>query len=290
MNAYRRSQIATTLLLTGMLAVPTLATAQTVTTTPGGENVTAKIGARYEPFVGPESQAVVAGLRDGAAITLPATDPANTTGVVVIQSPTGPMGYGNVDKSLALAQTQLGQNGIYQPTAEQLQAALTGGDVLTPSGQVAHLDGVLTLRSRGMGWGEIAHEYGVKLGDVVNGKAATYVAPSGPTAPLSAKGKGVVTAAGGSADSATVTPGKGSATGKGIVSAAGSQLGGPAAAGKSAQAPGRGIVTAGGGSPGSTTVAPGNSGGAGKGVVTAGGGAAPIGGGTGKGQALGHSK
>jgi hypothetical protein len=290
MNTHRRSRITTALLLAGMLALPTFGLAQTVTTTPGGANVTGKLGTRYEPFVGPDSQAVVAGLRDGAAITLPATDPANTTGVVVIQSPTGPMGYGNVDKSLALAQTRLAQHGIYQPTAEQLQAALTGGDVLTPTGAVVHLDGVLTLRSQGMGWGDIAHQYGVRLGDVVNGKAATYVAPGEATAPLAAKGKGVVTAAGVSPESAGAASGKGNATGKGIVSAAGSQLGGPTSAGKSAQAPGRGIVTAGGGSPGASTIAPGTSGGAGKGIVTAGGTAAPIGGGNGKGQALGHSK
>ena len=289
MNADRSSRLASRLLLTAVLGLGGPALAQTVTTSPGGAEVTGTLGTRYQSFVGPDSQTVVAGLRDGTAITMPATDPANTTGVVVIQSPTGPMGYGNVDKSLALAQTRLAQSGIYQPTPEQLQAALTGGDVVTPSGDVVHLDGVLTLRSQGRGWGEIAQQYGVKLGDVVNGKAATYVAPSETTSPLSAKGKGVVTAGGGSAEAGSVAPGKGNAAGKGIVSAAGSQLGAPASAGKSAQAPGRGIVTAGGG-PGATTIVHGNAGNGGKGIVTAGGGAASSGGGNGKGHAIGHSK
>jgi hypothetical protein len=290
MNTDRSSRVASRLLLTAVLGLGGAALAQTATTSPGGAEVTGTLGTRYQSFVGPDSPAVVAGLRDGTAITMPATDPANTTGVVVIQSPTGPMGYGNVDKSLALAQTRLAQSGIYQPTPEQLQAALTGGDVVTPSGEVVHLDGVLTLRSQGRGWGEIAQQYGVKLGDVVNGKAATYVAPSGTASPLPAKGKGVVTAGGGSAEAGSVAPGKGNAAGKGIVSAAGSQLGGPASAGKSAQAPGRGIVTAGGSSPGATTIVRGNSGNGGRGIVTAGGGAAPSGGGNGKGNAIGHSK
>lgn len=289
MHTHETMRLPLLMLLAGALAIPSVATAQTATSTPGGENVTGRIGARYEPFAGPDSPYIVAGLRDGTAITLPATDPANTTGVVVIQSPTGPMGYGNVDKSLALAQTQLARQGIYQPTPEQLQAALTGGDVLAPSGELMHMDGVLTLRNQGMGWGDIAHQYGVKLGDVVHGKAVSVVTAKGTTAPAVAKGKGVVTAAGGSADTTGATRGKGNATGKGIVAASGSQLGGATSVSKG-QAPGRGIVTAGGGSPGSASVVHGNSGGAGKGIVTAGGGSAPVGGGNGKGHALGHSK
>jgi hypothetical protein len=289
MHTHETTRLPLLMLLASALAIPSVATAQTATTTPGGENVTNKIGARYEPFVGPDSPYVVAGLRDGTAITLPATNPANTAGVVVIQSPTGPMGYGNVDKSLALAQVQLAREGIYQPTSEQLQAALTGGDVLTPSGEFVHMDGVLTLRSQGRGWGDIAQQYGVKLGDVVHGKAVSVVSAEGTTAPAVAKGKGVVTAAGGSPDTTGATRGKSSATGKGIVSASGAQLGTSPATGKG-QAAGRGLVTAGGGSPGSASVVHGNSGGAGKGIVTAGGGSAPVGGGNGKGQALGHSK
>lgn len=289
MHAHHSSRFATPLLLAGMLVLSAAAAAQSVTTTPGGENVTGKLAMRYAPFVGPDSPHVVAGLRDGAAITLPATDPANPSGVVVIQSPTGPMGYGNVDKSLALAQTRLAQNGITQPTSEQLQAALTGGSVLTPAGEVVHLDGVLTLRNQGMGWGDIAHQYGVKLGDVVNGKAASHVAPTGAASPVAPEGRGVVTAAGGKTDPTAGTHGKGNTTGKGIVSASGAPLGGSTAAGKSSLAPGRGIVTAGGGSQGTSVTSHGH-GGAGKGLVTAGGASAPFAGGNGKGQALGHSK
>jgi hypothetical protein len=90
----------------------------------------------------------------------------------VITPPTGKMGHGNVFTSLALAKQQLGQMGISQPTPEQLQAALTGGTITTGTGATAtatttQLNGILTMRSQGMGWGQIAQKQGTKLGPVV---------------------------------------------------------------------------------------------------------------------------
>src|SRR4029453_8955275 len=84
----------------------------------------------------------------------------------------GKMGHGNVFTSLALAKQQLGQLGISQPTPQQLQAALTGGTVTTGTGTTAtstQLQGVLTMRSQGMGWGQIAQKQGTKLGPVISG-------------------------------------------------------------------------------------------------------------------------
>jgi len=82
------------------------------------------------------------------------------------------MGHGNVFISLALAKQQLGQLGITQPTPEQLQAALTGGTITTGTGATAtttQLQGILTIRSQGMGWGQIAQKQGTKLGPVISG-------------------------------------------------------------------------------------------------------------------------
>jgi hypothetical protein len=82
------------------------------------------------------------------------------------------MGYGNVFTSLALAKQQLGQLGISQPTAGQLQAALTGGTITTGTGATTttiQLQGILTMRSQGMGWGQIAQKQGTKLGPVISG-------------------------------------------------------------------------------------------------------------------------
>jgi len=60
------------------------------------------------------------------------------------------MGFGNVNIALSLAQQELLQQGITEPTPAQLQAALTGGTLSTSTGPKT-LTGVLTLRSQGMG-------------------------------------------------------------------------------------------------------------------------------------------
>ncbi len=71
------------------------------------------------------------------------------------------MGWGNVTKALSLAQADLASIGITNPTPQQLQTALTGGSVTVLQGatvQTVHMDGVLTMHSQGMGWGQIAHK------------------------------------------------------------------------------------------------------------------------------------
>jgi hypothetical protein len=144
----------------------------------GETNVTGKISGTFNSFLGSDSTAVVTGLRNGTPITLTRTTPATTPGAeptvttTVITPPTGKMGHGNVFTSLALAKQQLGQLGISQPTPEQLQAALTGGTITTGTGTSAtttELQGVLTMRSQGMGWGQIAQQQGTKLGPVISG-------------------------------------------------------------------------------------------------------------------------
>jgi hypothetical protein len=144
----------------------------------GETNVTGKISGTFNSFLGSDSTAVVTGLRNGTPITLTTTTPAATPGAAptvtttVITPPTGKMGHGNVFTSLALAKQQLGQLGINQPTPDQLQAALTGGTITTGTGATpttTELQGVLTMRSQGMGWGQIAQQQGTKLGPVISG-------------------------------------------------------------------------------------------------------------------------
>jgi hypothetical protein len=61
-----------------------------------------------------------------------------------------------------LAKQQLGTMGITEPTPQQLQAALTGGSVTTtattatgtPTTTTTELDGILTMLSQNMGWGQ----------------------------------------------------------------------------------------------------------------------------------------
>ena len=144
----------------------------------GETNVTGKISGTFNSFLGSDSTAVVTGLRNGTPITLTTTTPSGTPGgapsltTTTITPPTGKMGFGNVFISLALAKQQLSQMGISQPTPAQLQAALTGGTITTGTGATAtttQLQGILTMRSEGMGWGQIAQTQGTKLGPVISG-------------------------------------------------------------------------------------------------------------------------
>ncbi|OGP30707.1 MAG: hypothetical protein A2038_15605 [Deltaproteobacteria bacterium GWA2_57_13] len=169
-----------------------------------GAKVIDKISAEFSSFLGSDAKTVVTGLRNGTPITLTSTVPGSTPGAppvattTTINPPTGKMGFGNVFISLALAKQQLGQLGITQPTPEQLQAALLGGSITTATGTTAtttNLQGILTMRSQNMGWGQIAQKLGFKLGPVVSGLKA---ANQGLAAQASSKsGTGSVNAAGG---------------------------------------------------------------------------------------------
>jgi hypothetical protein len=225
----------------------------------GESNVTGKISGTFNSFLGSDSTAVVTGLRNGTPITLTTTTPAATPGAAptvtttVITPSTGKMGYGNVFTSLALAKQQLGQLGISQPTPEQLQAALTGGTVTTGTGTTTQLQGILTMRSQGMGWGQIAQKLGTKLGPVVSGlKSAnqnmiTTNASSTGNQSATSSGSGIVSASGkshgdpgqgvsgqnnsgeGIVGGSNRPMGNGNAYGKGIVSGSGQAAGGNSA-------------------------------------------------------------
>jgi len=226
-------------------------TMNTTTANQGQTNVINKISGDFNSFLGADSKTVVTGLRSGTPITLTSTSttpsttpgglPVTTTTNTVITPPNGQMGFGNVYISLALAKQQLSTLGITQPTPQQLQAALTGGTITQTTGTGAtaattttDLQGVLTMRSQNMGWGQIAQKLGFKLGPVISGmKSANHSLAS--SAAASSKGSGVTNASGqsGASDSGIVSgsgkphgnSGQGIANGKGsgdgIVSASG---------------------------------------------------------------------
>lgn len=111
----------------------------------------------YETFAG--SQGNMANLVNGLRLGQPFSLTGQTTtgaSVTVVDTPTRPMGYGNITRTLTLTRRELASAGITQPTPQELKAALTGGEVTTASGEV-RLQGVLTLRRQHMGWGRIAH-------------------------------------------------------------------------------------------------------------------------------------
>lgn len=127
-----------------------------------------RIASRFESLAGsPESAAsLVAGLRSGSVITLGSADSA---GDISFTPATTLMGYSNIRRALSLAQRQLATQGIAEPTPEQVRIALNGG--MLPgvdnggASRSVEVDGVLQLRSQGMGWGRIAHQLDVGPGN-----------------------------------------------------------------------------------------------------------------------------
>jgi hypothetical protein len=136
----------------------------------GTKPVAGRIGGDFTAFAGSpdNATALVSGLRNGSAIELTSTDAQGKVTTVTVPATTKPMGYGNVTITLALAQTSLAKAGITQPTAGQLQAALSGGTVTLADGSSVKLQGIETLRASGMGWGQIAKTVGVRMGSVVS--------------------------------------------------------------------------------------------------------------------------
>lgn len=112
---------------------------------------------KYTPLAGSEDNAksLVTGLRDGTEVTL-----SSGTTSTSFTSPTGKLGFGNVNIALSLAEASLKQQGITNPTPEQLQGALLG---------------ILQQRADGKGWGQIANSMGFKLGEVVRAEKAGQV-------------------------------------------------------------------------------------------------------------------
>jgi len=203
--------------LTTLLAALCGATAHAQTLPAGSADsrYAQRIGDQYVGFAGSSAnlESLAAGLRHGSSVTLT----EGTTSVEFVP-PTRPMGYGNVTRALDLARRQLSAAGITNPTPEQLRAAMMGGTVSTANGDVT-LQGVLRLRSQGMGWGQIAHAVGVHPGLRASTTGKTHSLPATTTAlsgsvpknALSASSRratpGIVTGAGGA-----FSPGAGHAT------------------------------------------------------------------------------
>lgn len=193
-------------------------------------NVESKLSAEFADFLGGEENAagVVESLRTGQGFgwetggqqasgnsgEMVVTDDAAATSSSL---PTGTMGYGNVRLTLKLAEAQLQQLGVTQPTGEELSAVLLGGEVNGVS-----LDGILNERAAGGGWGEIAQRYGFKVGDLMgNGKRPVDAGVPDDGQVENADTSGAVeTIEGGAAVQTRVARGNGKAVGPGRAASA----------------------------------------------------------------------
>lgn len=115
------------------------------------QQVASQLSSSFSQLAGsPENaNALVSGLRTGQSISL-----RSDTGQVVSVAGTGKsLGWGGVNNTLALAQASLQKANITNPGAAEL--ALAVGNITS-------------LRSSGMGWGQIANSLGLNLGQVVS--------------------------------------------------------------------------------------------------------------------------
>lgn len=109
-----------------------------------------KLTTQYSDWAGGRSNAdsLVAGLRNAAPITLVTNGPDRAVSIAGF-TPSAPMSYGAVGTALSNAQHSLARIGVTKPNAEQIQAALIGGEVKTARGGTTVVKG--SVASRGAG-------------------------------------------------------------------------------------------------------------------------------------------
>lgn len=119
-------------ILVGIALVVSLAVATRALAAPADSRALVQ---QYAGWAGsPENaEALVTGLRSGDAITITTTAPDRTVSIAGF-TPRAAMDAGQVASALSTARRSLARLGIQRPTAEQIQAALIGGEVVLSDG------------------------------------------------------------------------------------------------------------------------------------------------------------
>ena len=115
------------------------------------EFANAGLGTTAQPVFGGSAanlQALQNGLRSGGPIPLSGTAPNGAAQNITFTAPGGPMSPFEANQALQLASQSLASQGILSPTPEQIRAALVGGTLSLPGGNVVALQGVLQGRTR----------------------------------------------------------------------------------------------------------------------------------------------
>jgi hypothetical protein len=102
----------------------------------------ARLSTQYAAWAGGRANAesLVRGLSSGGSVTLVTSVGADVS--LAGFRPASPLSYGEVSSALSNARQSLSRLGIAQPTAEQIQAALIGGDIERADGSTRRLSGV----------------------------------------------------------------------------------------------------------------------------------------------------
>jgi hypothetical protein len=135
-------------LAASLAAALALAANAMAATAPSSE--TSRLMTQYVDWAGgkPNAEALITGLRNGSPITIVTSGPDHSVSIAGF-TPSAPMSASAVSSALAGAQRSLARMGISRPTAEQIQAALIGGEVLLPSGATAQMRGAVVARGTG---------------------------------------------------------------------------------------------------------------------------------------------
>ncbi|MDZ7893408.1 MAG: hypothetical protein U5L73_16845 [Rhodoferax sp.] len=180
----QRGLRATVLTIACAVVAPAMVQAQGVTATLDNAASTERLIAEFGSWIGNPQDA------DQVVTTLRSGRPTATAGAASQEPATGPLGYGEVRLALKLAQGALAQQGVTNPDAGQLQAALHGGVLRTPQGEQA-MDGVLPQKAQGTGWATMAGRYGLTTEDLLPppGKAVVVKRAKPPSAKAKASSK-----------------------------------------------------------------------------------------------------
>ena len=117
---------------------------------PGGDF--SRLSSQYAGWAGGKSNAdnLVGGMRSGSSITLVTTGTGRSVSLAGF-TPSHPMTYGEISAALSNARQNLARMGVAQPNAEQIQAALIGGDITTPAGATVMIEGRVAASGAGPG-------------------------------------------------------------------------------------------------------------------------------------------
>ena len=106
-----------------------------------------RLSSQYSDWAGGKTNidALITGMRSGAPVTIVTSGRDRSVSIAGF-TPNAPMSNSAVSSALANAQRSLSRLGIAHPNAEQIQAALIGGEILLPSGSSAVLHGSVAAR------------------------------------------------------------------------------------------------------------------------------------------------
>jgi hypothetical protein len=107
-----------------------------------------RIASQYATWLGGRSNAdaLVNALRTGNSVTLVTAGPDNTKSVAGFTAQTT-MTNEEIGAALSQARSTLSHMGIQKPTAEQIQAALIGGEIAPAKGKARLVQGSIALRA-----------------------------------------------------------------------------------------------------------------------------------------------